>query len=248
MGWLRDILGRRLAAWLSARALVRPDPPVATGCGQGDCSGLFLGPQRKLLHVGCGPATMSSAGPGFQSGDWREIRLDIDPEGHPDILGTLLDMSDVPDKSVDAVFTSHTLEHLYSHEIPLALTEMRRVLRADGIALSAVPDLQAAARMIADDRLFDVAYESPAGSITPFDMVYSYRGFVGRDRPYMAHHSGFTLSTLVQAFRDAGFCGVIGVRREPCFDLWVLATELPQSDESLGRMAGKYVPGYQLSE
>ena len=245
---LTSLFGRVLASWKSARGLDN----IAAGEGANttapayldpdvNAAELFSRPGRKLLHVGCGPATKASTGPGFQSDDWQEIRLDIDPDAQPDILGTLLDMSDVPDASVDAVFTSHTLEHLYAHEIPLALAEMRRVLRKDGVALSTVPDLQAAAKMIAEDRMFEVAYQSPAGPITPFDIVYSYRGFVGRDRPYMAHHSGFTLATLVQAFKDAGFCGVIGIRGT--FDLWLLATELPQSDETLRRLAAEFVPG-----
>lgn len=247
MRWLTNLLGRGLSAWKSARGLNSlaavaganaPDPESLDP--DLNTAGLFRRPGRKLLHVGCGHATKVNTGPGFQSDDWQEIRLDIDPDAQPDILGSILDMSEVPDASVDAVFTSHTLEHLYAHEIPLALAEMRRVLRKDGIALSTVPDLQAAAKMIADDRLFDVAYQSSAGPITPFDIVYSYRGFVGRDRPYMAHHSGFTLTTLVQAFKDAGFRGVIGVRGN--FTLWVLATELPQPDETLRRLAAEFVP------
>lgn len=245
MQWLTNLLGRRLSAWKSARGL---DSLAAFGANtltpSVSAAELFQQPGRKLLHVGCGPATKSSTCPGFQSDDWQEIRLDIDPEGKPDILGTLLDMSEVPDASVDAVFTSHTLEHLYAHEIPLALAEMRRVLRKDGIALSTVPDLQAAAKMIADDRMFETAYESPAGPITPFDIVYSYHGFVGRDRPYMAHHSGFTLTTLVQAFKDAGFRGVIGIRGS--FNLWVLAMELPQTEETLRRLAAEFVPGASI--
>jgi SAM-dependent methyltransferase len=220
-----------------SESLGRPGP---------DYAAFFLGPERKLLHVGCGHASKTDTGPGFQSPDWREIRLDVDPSGHPDILGSLLDMSAVPDNSVDAVYSSHTLEHLYAHELPVALAEMRRVLRTDGIVLSTVPDLQAAAKMIADDRLFETAYESPAGPITPFDIVYSYRAFVGRDRPYMAHHSGFTLTTLVQLFKDAGFRGVIGVRRD-VFDLWVLAMESPQSEEYLRQLANRFVPGVQLA-
>lgn len=238
-----DALWRSLSVWLSTHDLVRRASPSLTQATQTTYTGLFLGSERKLLHVGCGRNTITSTGPGFQSGGWREIRLDIDPDGQPDILGTLLDMSEVPDASIDAVFTSHTLEHLYAHEIPLALAEMRRVLRKDGMVLSTVPDLQAAAKMIADDRLFETAYESPVGPITPFDIVYSYRGFVGRDRPYMAHHSGFTLTTLMQAFKDAGFSGVIGIRRDSCFDLWVLAMELPQSEETLRRFAAEFVPG-----
>lgn len=232
-------LQRRLFAWLASRGL---------HFGSGSASvapsshAYFHGRGRTLLHVGCGQATKAHAGPGFQSDEWREVRLDIDPEARPDIVGTVLDMPLVPGAAVDAVFSSHTLEHLYAHEIPVALAEMRRVLRDDGIAIATVPDIQAAARMIAEDRLFDPAYESPAGTITPFDIVFSYRGFVGRDRPYMAHHSGFTLTTLVQAFRDAGFQGVIGICH-PVFTLWVLATKQPQDDETLRQLAREFIPG-----
>jgi predicted SAM-dependent methyltransferase len=247
----RSVIGAREDYNLRVFALKSPRPEVTlrhlatgfipdTSLPVEHSAELFLRPGRKLLHVGCGPVTKSGTGPGFQSDDWQEIRLDIDPQARPDILGTLVDMSAVPDASVDAVFTAHTLEHLYAHEIPLALAEMKRVLGKDGFALSTVPDLQAAAKMIAEDRLFEVAYQSAAGAITPFDIVFSYRGVVGRDRPYMAHHSGFTLSTLVQAFKDAGFHGVIGVAGN--FDLWVLAMESPQPEEKLRSLATEFIP------
>jgi SAM-dependent methyltransferase len=242
MSWLSSLLQHGLMGWMRNHDLAA----VRRKAGEsrpGETPSIFQSAGRKLLHAGCGHATKADTGPGFQSDDWTEIRLDIDPEGRPDILGTLIDMTAVPDKSVDAVFTSHTLEHLYAHEIPIALREMRRVLRDGGIAVSTVPDLQAAAQMIAEDRMFDVAYHSAAGPIAPFDIVYSYRGFVGRDRPYMAHHSGFTLSTLIAAFKEAGFTGVIGVRRQQAFDLWVMATKLPMTDEELHRLATAYIPG-----
>lgn len=235
-------LQRGLSAWLAKHRLYQGGGSVPAPELPSEDASLFHGPGRRLLHIGCGKATKADTGPGFQSDDWREIRLDIDPDARPDIVGTILDMSSVPDAAVDAVFSSHTLEHLYAHEIPLALAEMRRVLRDDGIVVSTVPDLQAAARMIADDRLFDAAYESPSGTITPFDIVFSYRGFVGRDRPYMAHHSGFTLTTLVHAFRTAGFRGVIGIC-QPVFTLYVLATKQPQADETLRRLAREFIPG-----
>ncbi len=202
----------------------------------------FVRGHLALLHVGCGQADKRTAGPGFQADTWREIRLDVDASASPDIVGTVLDMTAVPDQAVDAVFSSHTLEHLYAHEIPIALNEFLRVLKPDGVAVSAVPDLQAAAEMIAEDRLFDPAYESAAGTITPFDIVYSFRGFVGRDKPYMAHHSGFTLSTLVNAFRDAGFGSVIGVRRSGTFDLWVLGTPKELPDEALRALGSQFLP------
>jgi hypothetical protein len=204
----------------------------------------FVSDGRKiLLHVGCGGADRTSAGPGFQSDVWREVRLDIDPLARPDILGTILDMSGVPDFAVDAVFSSHTLEHLYAHETPQALQEMQRVLKPNGIVLATVPDLQAAAQMIAEDRLFAPAYESPSGTITPFDIVFSYRAFVGRDRPYMAHHSGFTLSTLVSAFKEEGYQSVIGVRPPGAFSLWVVASVTYRTEAELRQLAVEFIPG-----
>lgn len=45
------------------------------------------------------------------------------------------------DGSVDAVYHSHTLEHLDRSAVPGFFAEVRRVLRADGIHRIAVPDL-----------------------------------------------------------------------------------------------------------
>ncbi|MBI2752897.1 MAG: tetratricopeptide repeat protein [Betaproteobacteria bacterium] len=214
------------------------------------CRGEKLGPEivsggpvtrKTLLHVGCGQADIRHLPAYFQK-RWKEIRLDIDPDAHPDILGSALDMSAVPSHSVDAVYSSHTLEHLYAHELPLALAEMLRVLKPDGILVATVPDLQAAARMIAEDRLFETAYQSPAGPITPYDMVYSYRAFVSRDRPYMAHYGGFTLSTLIDALKGAGFAAVTGKRRESAFDLWVLSVPEPMADDQLKQLSAAVLP------
>lgn len=198
-------------------------------------------PRRTLLHVGCGAANIRNLPAAFRAG-WDEIRLDADETVCPDVLGTAIDMHEIPTASVDAVFSSHTLEHLYAHEVPQALAEMRRVLRPGGFMIATVPDIQSAAQMVAEDRLFDVAYQSPAGPITPFDILYSYRGFVGRDRPYMAHHGGFTLTTLQGAIRDAGFATVTGFRRTDAFDLWVLAAPDALPDEETMRLAARYLP------
>lgn len=237
---IKAFLWRRLFAWMSARELL---PAIATAQASPATyfdTALFDRPGLHFLHVGCGNARKPNVGPGFLTDEWNEIRLDIDPAVRPDILGTMLDMSAVPDGSVDAVFSSHALEHLYAHEVPLALAEMRRVLKPDGIMVSTVPDVQSAAQMIAEDRLFETAYMSPAGPITPFDILYSYRGFVGRDRPYMAHHCGFTLTTLMAAYTDAQFASVVGVRKK--FSLWVLASKSLLPEEELGRLAAQHFP------
>lgn len=89
------------------------------------------------------------AGPGFQSAQWRELRFDIDPAVAPDILGIMTDMSALGDASVDAIFSSHNIEHLYPHEVPVALKEFIRVLKPDGFAVMTCPDLLSTAEMIA---------------------------------------------------------------------------------------------------
>ena len=84
---------------------------------------------KQFLHVGCGPKHKDRTTAGFNNPDWHELRLDIDESVNPDIVGTMTDMSAVADASVDAVFSSHNIEHLYPHEVPVALAEFKRVLR-----------------------------------------------------------------------------------------------------------------------
>jgi len=71
--------------------------------------------------------------------------LDIDPSVAPDIVGTMTDMSAVATASIDAIFSSHNIEHLYPHEVPIALAEFLRVLKDDGFAVVTCPDLRSQA-------------------------------------------------------------------------------------------------------
>ena len=75
---------------------------------------------KTFLHVGCGHENKSKL-KGFNNDNWKEIRFDINKEVNPDIEGTLLDMNQVPDKSVDAIYSSHNIEHVYSHQMKCAL-------------------------------------------------------------------------------------------------------------------------------
>lgn len=197
---------------------------------------------QTFLNVGAGPRNNGSVlPPVFRTSQWKEIRLDIDPATEPDVFGTMLDMSAVPDESVDAIYSSHTIEHLYPNEIPLAMKEFLRVLKPDAFAIITCPDLQAAAQMIAEDKMLDVAYSSPCGPVTAFDMVYSHRQFTGRDNPHMAHHCGFTLTVLLGTLRENGFQVSAGKRKT--FDLWVVAAKTPMSDESAKELADRVLPG-----
>ena len=75
----------------------------------------------RFLHVGCGRNTKARTTPVLAGDDWAEVRLDIDPGAKPDIVASMTDMSAVPDGSMDGLFAHHTLEHLYPHEVPVAL-------------------------------------------------------------------------------------------------------------------------------
>jgi hypothetical protein len=244
MSFIREFAAGSLHAWLERFRLRHGLASVTQPVAMMEPSPWDrIADERLLLHVGCGQATIKHiAVPGFQQAIWREVRLDADESVAPDIVGTMTEMPSVPTAAVDAVFSSHGIEHLYWHDVPHALAEFRRVLTDTGFVVVTCPDLQAAAQMIAEDRLFDTAYDSPAGAITPFDMVYSYRPFVQANPEWMSHHCGFTLTSLVAVLREAGFAKMYGYRREGGFDLWVLASKSPRSDEEMAALAADYLP------
>lgn len=109
---------------------------------------------QSFLHVGCGPQTKAGL-KGFNTDDWKEIRFDIDEKVHPDIVGTLTDMSGVETASMDAIFSSHNIEHLFPHEVPVALKEFSRVLKPTGFVVITCPDLQSVCQAVAQDQLLE---------------------------------------------------------------------------------------------
>lgn len=193
-----------------------------------------------FLHVGSGEKRKDRTTPGFNRPEWSEIRLDIDPGVAPDIVSDMTDMSAVPSSSVEALFSSHNIEHLYIHQVPVALAEFRRVLKPGGFAVIACPDLQAMAALIAEDKLHEAAFHSPAGGITPHDTLYGFGAQIARGYVHMAHRCGFTRSSLVQALVQAGF-GRVGARRRN-FELWAVAVQGPVSAEETQQLMHNYFP------
>jgi SAM-dependent methyltransferase len=185
---------------------------------------------KQFLHVGCGPLTKINLRPYFHGPEWREVRFDIDPDSHPDIVGTITDMNAVATESMDAVYSAHNVEHLFPHEVEIALKEFHRVLRPDGFALVTCPDLQAACRLVAEDKLLEPAYTSDVGPISPIDMLYGFRGQTVTGNAYMAHKCGFTRSVLIGALLRAGFRTVAAAADK--FALWAIARKqlLPEAE------------------
>lgn len=183
--------------------------------------------QPVFLHVGCGPKQQKHTP--FAGKAWREIRLDIDESVSPDLVGTMTDLSAVVDQSVDAVFSSHNIEHLYPHEVPVALEEFKRVLKPDGFVLITCPDLQSVCALVVADNLTEPAYQSGQGPISPIDILYGHRAAMQNGNLYMAHRCGFTRKVLSGTLQNAGFSSFVQVRPEQ-FVLWALGMITTDAD------------------
>jgi len=163
-----------------------------------------------VLHVGCGGDPL----PAWLSG-FDEVRMDINPDCNPDIVASMVDMGEVG--PFDAIYCSHALEHLYPHDVPVALGEFLRVLKPGGHAMVFVPDLEGVAPT--NEPLF----VSHSGPISGHDMYYGFGPYVATN-PYMAHHTAFVRETLEQAFNDAGFSRSV-VNRLSCYNLMAAAVK-----------------------
>jgi predicted SAM-dependent methyltransferase len=179
--------------------------------------------KRRILNAGSGHRSARGIAPLFNSPDWEEVRLDVDPSVGPTVIASITDMKAVfPSESFDAVWSSHTLEHLFTHEVPVALSEFKRILKSDGFVLIMCPDLESVANHLAQHGADHVAYTSPAGPITALDMLYGHLASVAQGRHYMAHKTGFTADRLGNLLLEAGF-PTVNVRRDDYFEICALA-------------------------
>ena len=196
---------------------------------------------KTFLHVGCGYQNKSTC-LGFNNDNWKEIRLDIDKNVNPDIVGTLTDMKLVETGSVDAVYSSHNIEHIFPHEVPIALREFYRVLKEDGIVVVTCPDIQSAGEAIAQDKLFEMLYDSSMGPVTAHDILYGHRETTADGNVFMIHKGGFTYSTLDRAFKKAGFQARYGGRRPLGCDLFLVAFKQKKPDEEIIKIGLQFLP------
>jgi SAM-dependent methyltransferase len=201
---------------------------------------------KTFLHVGCG-GTNKSHLKGFNNDNWNEIRFDINKDKKPDIVGTLTDMNSVPTGSVDAVFSAHNIEHIYPHEVPIALKEFHRVLKEDGMVVLTCPDLESVCEAILQDGLLKPLYVSPSGPIYPIDTLYGHREQIAQGNEYMAHKGGFTYPVLNGAFHDAGFKVRIGGRRPTDYELWLVAFKQKKPEEEIHKIALQFIPEAKLA-
>jgi predicted SAM-dependent methyltransferase len=122
--------------------------------------------------------------PGEDTGD--AVTLDVRP-GIAQVTADVRGMP-FPDAWFDEVLLSHVLEHLERDQAPLALAEIRRVLKPEGRLEIAVPDMKACARSLL------------AGNTEVLLNIYS-----PHEDSAQRHRWGYTPQTLARALMNAGF-------------------------------------------
>ena len=160
---------------------------------------------RKVLNVGGNSKKIPLPA---QYEGWKNIVLDIDPQGKPDVVCDARELSRLPGATYDAVYCSHNLEHYYRHDVPKVLAGFSHVLKAGGFAHIIVPDMGEVMRMVVQKGadIDDVLYQSPAGPITVLDVMYGYGVEIEESgNEFYAHKTGFTQKSLPAMLVRCGF-------------------------------------------
>ncbi len=195
---------------------------------------------KTFLNVGCGPLSERQI-LGFDNGDWKEIRLDIDESVNPDIVGSLIDMKSVETASVDSIYSAYNIDHIFPHQVPIALGEFYRVLKDDGFVVIKCPDIQRVCEVIVQDKLLETLYDSPIGPVSAIDIMYGNRKEISDGNFYMEKKVGFTYSVLNGAFAEAGFKARYGGRSEKGWELALVAFKQQKSEEEIIRIATPFL-------
>lgn len=135
------------------------------------------------LDIGCGPSKISLPGCG------QIIRVDIDERWEPDYR---CDVRHLPfgDGEFDVVHSSHVLEHFYSKETLPLLQEWTRVLKADGLFILNLPNI-------------DWALEN-FNDVTQKQHVHNVM-YGGHESQYDVHHTWFNPTRISELLGELGF-------------------------------------------
>lgn len=139
---------------------------------------------KRLLHIGCGEINS----PEF-------INLDARAMPHVHIVSRdIFKLNMIPDESLDLVYMSHVLEHVPRGKALAVITEMRRVLKADGVLRISVPDF---------DHIINIyaASGNQITSITPALMG-------GQNYEFNFHYGVFNKEYLSSLLTKGGFLQV----------------------------------------
>ena len=195
------------------------------------------GPDRAPISP-CGlrarPARTGPSRP-FADPEWEEVTLDIDATcaaGHRRQAPRTAHPS--RRETFDAVYSAHNLEHLYPHEVPLALAAFKRVLEArTAFVIVTCPDLQSIGEQIASGDIDDTALREQRSALSPpLDMLYGFRPAMAQRQPLYGPSHGFHPVRRMQESASTGFGlpGRPGRFRGKHRDLWTIGAKGVRSE------------------
>ena len=163
--------------------------------------GVDAASQDLQLHIGCGRGHL----PGW-------INIDVDPA--PLAMNVLWGLP-FAERSVQRVFVSHLLEHLfYPRDVRFFLAELRRVMAPGASVRIVVPDIEKCiAAYAANDRTFFASRRETwdwwPENATRLEDFLAYAG-VGAEPAHLfeAHKYGYDVETLTKVLAEAGFTGI----------------------------------------
>lgn len=127
--------------------------------------------------------------------DWKIFDIEKRPE--VDFVGDAGDLGQFEDDSIDAIYSSHVLEHFHHsiyNEMVFTLAEWHRVLKKGGELLISVPDLQALCWL----------YSGPhIDTLSRIDLMRIIFG--GQSNQYDVHKAGFDFGILSLYLAEVGF-------------------------------------------
>jgi len=192
-----------------------------------------------FLHAACGGNDKTRTTREFATDEWKEVRLDSNSGFNPDITASLIDMQLEPE-SFDAAYTAHSLERLYAHEVGTALANLYAALKPEGYLVLMCADVQAACALVAEDKLLEPAYESPAGPVAPIDILYGFRPALAAGHKHLACKCGFTTRALMGTLAQAGFGSVWSARNPEAFSILTIASKEERSEDFMREIAARH--------
>jgi len=148
---------------------------------------------KTVLNVGFGGSPITEQIYTDDLSKFREITLDIDAMYTPDIIADVHNISHIPDKFVDVVYSSHMIEHNHFFKVPTIINELLRITKDGGFVRLITPNLKPIGKIIEEGKLLEVIYNSAGGPVTAMDVLFGSRYHTHKHgTDFMFHKCGFT--------------------------------------------------------
>lgn len=155
-------------------------------------------PEDVVLNIGSGNTKLN-----FNCfKQYKEITYDADVNVNPDIVGNILNLKNFKSETIDVIFASHILEHVYTHEVVDILKNTFRILKSNGLAFFIVPNLKHLADKFQSGNLDEPIYNTSLGPICALDILYGHTAQLAQDKVYMSHKTGFTKEIAARLFAE----------------------------------------------